>query len=128
MRRTTSALLIALMSWATHPVLAHHSYSDYDRSERYELHGTLTDVHWANPHIVFTVNDGERDIRIEWVTITGAEKTATTREHFALGEEVVVIGSRNRDPEVHIMTVIKEVRVPGRNWQWLSPGGTPSRP
>jgi hypothetical protein len=128
MRRNLSISFIALMAWATHPVSAHHSYSDYDRTERYELRGTLTEVHWANPHIVFTVNDGERDIRIEWVTITGAEKTAATRDQFVAGEEVVVIGSRNRDPGVHIMTVIKEVRLPGKNWQWLSPGGTPSRP
>jgi hypothetical protein len=121
MRRTTIALLIALMAWAAHPVLAHHSYSDYDRTERFELRGTLTDIHWANPHIVFTVNDGERDMRIEWITLTGAEKTLVTKQQFAVGDELVVIGSRNRRPELHIMTVIKQLQLPAKNWQWVSP-------
>lgn len=128
MRCTTITLLLALMTWAAHPVLAHHSYADYDRTERFELHGTLTAIHWANPHIVFTVNNGERDIRIEWITLTGADKTSVAKEQFAVGDEMVVIGSRNRRPELQIMTVIKELRLPGKNWQWLLPGEPPSRP
>lgn len=121
MRCTTSAVLIVLLLWATHPVLAHHSYADYDRAERYTLRGTLTDIHWANPHILFTVNDGEHDMRIEWITLTGAEKTAVAREQFTVGDEVMVIGSRNRNPDVQIMTVIKEIQLPAKNWQWLLP-------
>lgn len=121
MRRVIPALLMVLLLRAAHPVLAHHSYSDYDRAERYALRGTITDIHWANPHILFTVNDGEQDVRIEWITVTGAEKTEVAKEQFTVGDEVVVIGSRNSNPDVHIMTVIKELQLPAKNWQWLLP-------
>ena len=121
MRRITSAVIIVALLWAARPVLAHHSYADYDRTERYALRGIITDIHWANPHILFTVNDGASDTRIEWITLTGAEKTSVAQDQFTVGDEVVVIGSRNRNPAVNIMTVIKELHLPAKNWQWVVP-------
>jgi hypothetical protein len=118
-------LLILLLCWVVaHSAAAHHSYADYDRDERYELRGVLTDIHWANPHIVFTVSDGERDVRVEWITLTGAELTGVERDQFAVGTAVSIIGSRNRNPDLQIMTVIKEIRLPGSGWRWVSPSET----
>ena len=107
---------------AGHTTFAHHSYAAYDADERYELRGVVKDIHWANPHILFTVSDGERDMRIEWITVTGAELTKVSKEQFAVGDPIVVIGSRNRDPAVAIMTVIKEIQLPTRHWTWVKPG------
>ncbi|MES2607100.1 MAG: DUF6152 family protein [Pseudomonadota bacterium] len=114
-------LIAALLVLMSGDALAHHSYADYDRAERYELRGVLTDIHWANPHILFTVSDGERSIRIEWITVTGAEVTSVSKEQFAIGDAVLFIGSRNRNPDVQTMTVIKEVQLPGKDWRWVSP-------
>lgn len=117
--------LAVLLLWlAAHGAAAHHSYADYDRAERFELRGVLTGIHWANPHIVFTVTDGENDMRIEWITLTGAQLTGVQRERFAVGDAVSVIGSRNRNADVRIMTVIKELALPAQGWRWVSPSET----
>ena len=118
--------LLALLLWslAAHTAAAHHSYADYDRAERFELRGVLTDIHWANPHIVFTVSDGQHDVRVEWITLTGAELTGVERDQFAVGDAVSITGSRNRNPDVPIMTVIKEIRLPASGWRWVSPSET----
>lgn len=117
---------LALLLWwlVAHTATAHHSYADYDRDERYELRGVLTEIHWANPHIVFTVSDGERATSIEWITLTGAELTGVQQDRFAVDDNLVIIGSHNRNPDVHIMTVIKEIRLPASGWHWVSPSET----
>lgn len=107
--------LSAALAWA------HHSYSDYDRDERYELRGTIKSVHWANPHILFTVNDGEQDVQVEWFTVSGAERSGIAESLFVVGDEIVVIGSRHRDPHMLVMTVLKEMRLPQKDWQWVTP-------
>ena len=117
-------LALLLSSLMAHTAAAHHSYADYDRAERFELRGVITEIHWANPHIVFTVSDGEHDTRVEWITLTGAERTSVQRERFAEGAPVAIIGSRNRNPDVRIMTVIKEIRLPASGWHWVSPSET----
>lgn len=118
-------LLALLLLWlVANAATAHHSYADYDRAERFELRGVLTDLHWANPHIVLTVSDGGRDTRIEWITLTGAELTGVQQERFVVGDAVAIIGSRNRNPDVRIMTVIKEIRLPASGWRWVSPSET----
>ena len=111
---------MALLFLAT-PVLAHHSYADYDRAERYELRGIITEIHWGNPHILFTVFANGVGTRVEWVTVTGADKTSVSKDQFAVGDELVVVGSRNHDPERHIMTLVKELHIPQKHFDWESP-------
>ncbi|MES2624251.1 MAG: DUF6152 family protein [Pseudomonadota bacterium] len=100
---------------------AHHSYADYERDERYEFTGTVTDIFWGNPHILFDVSNGTEVMRIEWVTTAGADKTGVAQQQIEAGDQLTVIGSRNRNPDVHTMTVIKELSMPAKNWQWISP-------
>jgi len=116
-----SPLLLASAVFCTAPASAHHSYADYDRNERFVLTGTITDVHWGNPHILLTVSDGEQDMRIEWVTTTGASITGVEQDQFITGDSIIVTGSRNRNPEHHIMTLIKTLEMPDKHWQWVSP-------
>lgn len=100
---------------------AHHSYEDYIREERYEFSGVITEVHWGNPHILLTVSSGTENMRIEWITTAGADKTGVAREQLAVGESLTVIGSRNRDPDTHVMTLVKELAMPASAWRWISP-------
>lgn len=101
--------------------LAHHSYADFDREQSVEVAGLITEVQWGNPHILLTVATGERSIRVEWVTTAGADRTGVARERFQRGDHLVVVGSPHRDPEVPVMTLVKELRLPRQDWQWLSP-------
>ena len=116
-------LVLAVMSGAIFcgPSLAHHSYADYERDQRFEFTGTVTEVYWGNPHILFDVSDGSEVMRIEWITTAGADKTSVAQQQIQAGDQLIVIGSRNRNPEVHTMTVIKELSMPAKNWHWISP-------
>lgn len=40
---------IALIAWAV-PGWAHHSHGNYDLTQYRNLDGTVTEVHWINPH------------------------------------------------------------------------------
>lgn len=103
--------------------LAHHSYADYDQAERFVFSGTITDIFWGNPHILFTVDDGTTAMRVEWITVTGAIKTQVPASRFQVGDHLVVTGSRHRNPDTHIMTVIKTLELPAHGWQWQLPSG-----
>jgi hypothetical protein len=112
--------LVALLAVIYAPLAgAHHSYAGYEPDERSVLSGTLTDVLWANPHIILSVADGERTTRVEWITLTGAEITGVTRDQLAIGAPIVVTGSRNPDPAVPVMTIVKEIELPGTGWRWM---------
>jgi hypothetical protein len=117
--------LIALLATTAAPLAgAHHSYAGFEVDERHVLSGTLTDIEWGNPHIILHVSDGTRTTRVEWMTLTGAEKTGVTREQFSPGERIVVTASRNRDPEIAVMAIVKEVELPDDAWRWPSGGTT----
>ena len=49
MRTTVSAVLI-ILSLASLELPAHHSHGNYDLTEYTFLEGTVTEVHWINPH------------------------------------------------------------------------------
>jgi hypothetical protein len=118
----TAALLMAAPLWLmAPPAQAHHSYADFDRAERFELDGVITAVHWGNPHILLTIDNGEHPVRVEWVTTAGADKTGVQNNRFVPGDRITVVGSRHRNPSVHTMTLVKELRLPQHQWQWLSP-------
>ena len=115
-------LITLMVLWFSASVAgAHHSYSDYDRDERFVLTGIIKEVHWANPHIMFIVDDGTQDVQVEWVTVNGADRTGVKRTQFAVGDEFVVIGSRHREPDMMVMTVVKELRLPQKGWEWITP-------
>jgi len=103
---------------------AHHSYAGYNREESFELNGTIVDIQWSNPHILLVVNNGFENIRVEWVTINGAEKTGVNPNQFTIGDPITVIGSRNTNPEIHTMTLVKELLMSEKNWHWISPSLT----
>jgi hypothetical protein len=124
MNKTVLSLFAVSIAGFCGPLLAHHSYSDYERDERYAFTGTVTEVRWGNPHILFDVSNGNELMHVEWVTTAGADKTGVTAQQIKAGDQLTVIGSRNRNPDMHTMTVIKELSMPAKNWRWISPSVT----
>ncbi len=49
--RTCCGALIAAFLLATASAWAHHSHQNYFRGEFTHMEGTITEVHWMNPHI-----------------------------------------------------------------------------
>jgi hypothetical protein len=127
MRRTRTCCLLSLVL-ATSPAQAHHSYADFDRDHPSRFTGTVTDIFWGNPHILFTLQDDTSDMRIEWVTTAGADVTGVGRQQIGVGDIMTVVGSRHLDPHNHTMTMVQELRIPARNWHWISPSLQGKRP
>jgi len=46
---------------AAYPVAAHHATSMFDHATTVTLTGTVTEVHWANPHVAILVNGTAKD-------------------------------------------------------------------
>ena len=115
-------VILALLMLLCAPLAgAHHSYAEYETDKPSAFSGTLTDVQWRNPHIQFVVSDGVNTLRVDWVTVTGAERTGVSPEQFPLGARIAVTGSRHRDPSQAIMSVIQQIDLPDANWQWKPP-------
>jgi len=80
-------------------VWAHHSSGGYIMTEYTHLEGTVTEVHWVNPHVGFTVdipNDaGEMERwRIEGVSNLGNMRSAgVPADRFTIGERLRFAGS-----------------------------------
>lgn len=57
---------IALSAWfglaaGAYPVAAHHATSMFDHATTVTLAGTVTEVHWTNPHVAIFVNGSFKD-------------------------------------------------------------------
>ena len=116
------ASLVAVSTAICAPLAgAHHSYAGYDPAERYVFSGTVTEIQWGNPHILLFVSDGAQTLKLEWMTLNGAEVTGVAREQFSVGERITVTGSRNRNPEIAIITIIKQIDLPDDGWTWKRP-------
>jgi hypothetical protein len=113
------ASLLALLG--TPLALAHHSYAEYETDTPSVLAGTIREVQWRNPHIQLLVSDGVNTTRVDWVTVTGAERTGVSEDRFPVGARITITGSRHRNPEQPIMSVVKQIDLPDANWQWKPP-------
>jgi len=49
LRNYRACAAIAMIAWAL-PGWAHHSHGNYDMTQYRNLEGTVTEVHWINPH------------------------------------------------------------------------------
>ena len=85
-------LLVAGLVTST-PVWAHHSHANYDTTEYLNVEGTVTDIHWINPHIWIYVEvtgeDGEPEV---WVMETASPpqlaRNGVTRDTVHVGDTI----------------------------------------
>jgi hypothetical protein len=107
------------------PVLsavAHHSYGEYDRDKQVAMEGTITHVLWGNPHVVITLQTEDRgEYTVEWAAMFQLSRSGVTTDPFKLGDRIVVTASINRNPEKHILTLIREIKRPADGWRWTDP-------
>jgi hypothetical protein len=70
----TVACLLALAA----PATAHHSHANYAQKEWVELEGTVTNVHWLNPHVwIFLEVASETGDPVVWAMEGGSIRTLT---------------------------------------------------
>jgi hypothetical protein len=116
--RFTSSL-VALALFTSAPLLAHHNYSAFDRTQRITIEGTLEELVYGNPHILMKVRAGSDLYVASWETPRAVSRqvnfTATT---FHVGDRIVVTGSPKRDAASHELALLSEVVRPADGWQW----------
>jgi len=100
-RRWTRCVLGSAALLLLHTAAAHHSRSNFS-DEKLTLEGTVKSFEWKNPHVYFTVEmPAESALSRTWVIETHNTivlgRRGWTRESLAIGDEVVVSGSPDRD-------------------------------
>jgi len=90
---------------AAGPLWAHHGLSAiFDTSKKLTLTGTLTEVDWQNPHIVFSMESKKDDGSVEMWKLESTppawfKRLGITRNDFAksIGKVITVEGLRAKD-------------------------------
>ena len=83
-------------------VSAHHSHANYDMTRYFHLQGTVTDIHWINPHIWLYVEvtgeEGDAQVwALETATPTQLAVNGVTRDTVHVGDTVTARCHRLRD-------------------------------
>lgn len=109
------AFLVLAAGMVVSPAWAHHSFpAQYDADKPVTLTGTVTDIEWTNPHMLFhiDVEDEETGEVVNWTLEMGSPNTLLrlgwTRNSMKAGDVVTVEGSLARDgsPLVNARSVI----------------------
>lgn len=95
------------------PVLAHHSFAaEFDGTKPVTLHGTITQLEWANPHGWIHIDVKESDgTVVNWAVETAGPnalaRRGVRRSDLPLGLEITVKGYRakNGTPTANASTV-----------------------
>jgi hypothetical protein len=102
------------------PAAAHHSYGSFDRCLSTTVEGVVDNVVWGNPHVTFTLTtDNAVVYRVEWQSLQQLEREAVSREGLMGGTRIVVIGSEHEDPDINVLTLIREIRRTDKYWSWI---------
>ena len=100
---------LALLGGA--PALAHHSSAMWDDTRSIELHGTIKEFEWTNPHVwIWLVVEDRDGVQRTWGVEAGAvnsmRRQGWSRDALTVGEQVVITvhprrdGARQGDSEV----------------------------
>ena len=118
---TAAAILIALWMAAPESVLAHHSYSVYDRSKQTTLSGTIVEVSYANPHVNVRIDTGERVWRLDMPGPRRLRTRGLTTEVLQVGRTLEVLGWPHRNGSADFAPV--RIVIDGRAFEIRQDGG-----
>lgn len=115
------AIAVALFL-AAGPAAAHHTMIvEFDIDKPVSLTGTITKIHWVNPHswIYVDVPNGEgvETWRVETGSVSRMEAGGLFRTTLKLGLDVTVIGFRSRKGELELAGFA--MIIPGRPASFL---------
>jgi len=107
---TTVAAALAALSFS---VAAHHSMSEFDRSEVTEVEGVVSKVSWRNPHILLEVTQtdpsgAEAIWYLEGSAVSAQRRRGLTGDEISVGDAVRVAGwsSTRRDNYVQVNHIL----------------------
>jgi uncharacterized protein DUF6152 len=96
-----STILVAAFMGLAAPVLAHHSFGQFEMNKPLHLSGTLTDMHFINPHSYMEVEvvdaKGKKAIiRCEMRAAVLLRRSGWTADMFKIGSHIEVDGHPHR--------------------------------
>jgi hypothetical protein len=113
MRRRTAIAMLGIVTAASTPAIAHHSFAIYDMQQNVEFHGVIDTVKFRNPHMAMTlkVTDASGEERIVNF-VEGAPANMLARlglrpEMIPPGTAITAIGApRHDDPDAWFLKVV----------------------
>ena len=128
MPRVLLAIVASTLLTGT-PSLAHHSYADFDLQRTASVEGTISQVLYANPHVMLTIITPDRaTYTAEWANVRTLEAGGVTERTLAIGDRVIVSGNPSRVAENRRLSRLSEVRRPADGWQWVRGQGAGTVP
>ncbi|MBZ5577900.1 MAG: hypothetical protein LAP40_15165 [Acidobacteriia bacterium] len=113
-------LLVALLTAGL--ASGHHNYAAYDRDTLVSLEGTVQQILWGNPHVVITLRtENKGEYTVEWGSVFQLSRAGIKAAPVKQGDHLIVTGSVNKDPEKHILTLVRSMSRPADGWHWADP-------
>jgi hypothetical protein len=123
---TKNLLLLAML--AAVAAFGHHGYAEYDRNAPVSLEGTVQQVMWGNPHVLITLQtESQGTYTVEWRAMLQLSRSGLNANPFKVGDRVIVTGCVNKNPERHILTLVREMSRPADGWNWKNPAYNSSK-
>jgi len=128
MKKRVCLLSLLMLALPAVSAVAHHSYAEYDRDKTVTLEGSVKSVSWVNPHVLITLQtENQGDYVVEWGSLSQLTRQGLRLAAVKSGDHLAVSGSINRNPEKHILTLVREIRRPADGWRWAPAWAAPSR-
>ena len=125
MKRVVVAILCTL--GLTGAVLqAHHAYAGYFLDRTVAVEGNLEEIRYGNPHIIMKIRTADSTVyTVTWQSAISVERSAgMTKTTLKVGDHVTISAAPSRDPALHQLASVREVRRPRDGWIWRRVAGS----
>jgi len=113
-------LTFAAICLAATAVSAHHSYAAYDREHPVSIEGDISQVLYANPHVLLTVRTTEGEYTVEWLSLYQVSRWIVAKGRLSVGDHIVLTGRALRDHTGRRISLVTDIRRPSDGWTWSS--------
>ena len=97
---------------------AHHGYAAYDRDHPVSIEGDVEQIVYGNPHTMLAVRVADAEYTIEWGSMAQLRWWRVPAGALKAGDHVIVTGKPSRDPAVHRLALLTDIRRPADGWHW----------
>jgi hypothetical protein len=111
-------LTVAALCLTATAAFAHHSYAAYDREHPVSIEGDISQVVYANPHVILTVHANDAEYTVEWLSLYQVSRWIVAKGKLAVGDHVVLTGCALRDKTERRISLVTDIRRPSDGWAW----------
>jgi uncharacterized protein DUF6152 len=112
------ALTVAAFCLTAATAFAHHSYAAYDREHPVSIEGEISQVLYANPHVILTVRTNDSEYTVEWLSLYQVSRWIVAKGRLAVGDHIVLTGCALRDKTERRISLVTDIRRPSDGWSW----------